>query len=75
MYLQGLETFDLALDHEPLKVIYSTWSKPSARIERWGRQVEREYSKHSLEVDQESVLEPLYQQHSRNLLRWCNVLR
>ena len=35
LYLQGLESFDLVTDHEPLKVIYSTRSKPSARIERW----------------------------------------
>ena len=35
LYLQGLESFDLVTDHEPLKVIYSTRSKPSAHIERW----------------------------------------
>lgn len=35
LYLQGLDTFDLVTDHEPLKVIYSSRSKPSARIERW----------------------------------------
>ena len=35
LYLQGLESFDLVTDQEPLKVIYSTRSKPSARIERW----------------------------------------
>ena len=35
LYLQGLESFDLVTDQEPLKVIYSTRSKPSACIERW----------------------------------------
>ena len=35
LYLQGLESFDLVTDHESLKVIYSTRSKPTARIERW----------------------------------------
>ena len=35
LYLQGLDTFDLITDHEPLKTIYSSKSKPSARIERW----------------------------------------
>ena len=35
LYLVGLESFDLVTDHEPLKVIYSRSSKPSARIERW----------------------------------------
>ena len=31
----GLENFDLVTDHEPQKIIYSSRSKPSARIERW----------------------------------------
>lgn len=35
LYLYGLPEFDLVTDHEALKVIYSTTSKPSARIERW----------------------------------------
>ena len=35
LYLYGLQTFDLATDHEALKVIYSRGSKPSACIERW----------------------------------------
>ena len=34
MYLYGIE-FDLLTDHKPLEFIYSTKSKPSARIERW----------------------------------------
>ena len=33
--MYGLPKFDLVTDHEALKVIYSTKSKPSARIERW----------------------------------------
>ena len=35
LYLLGLPTFDLVMDHEALKVNYSRGSKPSARIERW----------------------------------------
>ena len=35
LYLCGLQTFDLVMDHEALKVIYSRGSKPSARIVRW----------------------------------------
>ena len=34
LYVYGLPEFDLVTDHEALKVIYSTKSKPSARIER-----------------------------------------
>ena len=34
MYLYGVE-FTLLTDHKPLEVIYSSKSKPSARIERW----------------------------------------
>ena len=33
-YLYGLD-FELVTDHKPLEYIYSTKSKPSARIERW----------------------------------------
>ena len=35
LYVYGLPKFDLVTDHEALKVIYSTKSKPSALIERW----------------------------------------
>ena len=35
LYVHGPPKFDLVTDHEALKVIYSTKSKPSARIERW----------------------------------------
>ena len=35
LYVYGLPKFDLVTDHEALKVIYSTKSKPSARIELW----------------------------------------
>ena len=35
LYLYGLPQFDLVTDHEALKVIYSSKSKPSARIECW----------------------------------------
>ena len=35
LYLYGLPQFDLVMDHEALKVIYSRKSKPSAQIERW----------------------------------------
>jgi len=34
MYLYGTK-FQLITDHKPLEVLYSTRSKPSARIERW----------------------------------------
>ena len=34
LYLYGIE-FDLITDHNPLEVIYSEKSKPSARIQRW----------------------------------------
>ena len=34
-YLYGLQEFELVTDHEALKVINATRSKPSARIERW----------------------------------------
>lgn len=34
LYLYGMN-FDLITDHKPLEVIYSTKSKPSARIQRW----------------------------------------
>ena len=34
LYLYGI-TFELLTDHKPLEMIYSTRSKPSARIERW----------------------------------------
>lgn len=34
MYLYGLH-FELVTDHKPLQFIFSTRSKPSARIERW----------------------------------------
>ena len=34
LYLYGIE-FELLTDHKPLEMIYSTRSKPSARIERW----------------------------------------
>ena len=35
LFLYGLQSFDLATDHEALKVIYFRGSKPSARIGRW----------------------------------------
>ena len=35
LYVYGLPKFDLVTDHEALKVIYSTKSKPSARFELW----------------------------------------
>ena len=35
LYVYGLSRFELVTDHEALKVIYSTRSKTSARIERW----------------------------------------
>ena len=35
LYVYGLSRFEPVTDHEALKVIYSTRSKPSARIERW----------------------------------------
>ena len=35
LYVYGLPKFDRVTDHEALKVIYSTKSKPSARIELW----------------------------------------
>ena len=35
LYLQGLESFDLVTDHETFKVLYSSRSKPSARIGKW----------------------------------------
>lgn len=34
MYLYG-KTFELVTDHRPLEVIFSTTSKPCARIQRW----------------------------------------
>ena len=34
VYLYGIE-FELYTDHKPLETIYSTRSKPCARIERW----------------------------------------
>ena len=34
VYLYGIE-FELWTDHKPLEFIYSTRSRPSARIERW----------------------------------------
>ena len=34
VYLYGIQ-FELLTDHKPLEVIYSSKSKPSARIERW----------------------------------------
>ena len=35
LYVYGLPKFEIVTDHEALKVIYSTKSKPSSRIERW----------------------------------------
>lgn len=35
LYLYGVSQFDLVTDHESLKVIYSSKSRLSARIERW----------------------------------------
>ena len=34
VYLYGIE-FELYIDHKPLEMIYSSRSKPCARIERW----------------------------------------
>ena len=34
VYLNGIE-FELYTDHKPLEIIYSSRSKPCARIERW----------------------------------------
>ena len=34
VYLYGIQ-FELLTDHKPLEVIYSSKSRPSARIERW----------------------------------------
>lgn len=34
IYLQGI-TFELETDHRPLETLFSTTSRPTARIERW----------------------------------------
>ena len=40
LYLYGIK-FELLTDHKPLEMIYSTRSKPSARIERWVLQLQQ----------------------------------
>ncbi len=34
LYLYGI-SFEILTDHKPLEIIYSSQSRPSARIERW----------------------------------------